>query len=215
MAELSERKRIYYIPDNYIEEGKILQGSISVKNLIQGIVIGLPLTLIGWTLGGSVEAKIILAILFGGPTVIFGIAGLNGDSLFTVAGNFRSWQKSKGVELYNPKPTPFYVSPTDTIFATELTRDKLVGAYEDRQKKRIEDHMNMELIEGKNFEFASDPTIRKYHNKSQKPLEGHASAKSTVIIADDDGLDELFGLDDIRIPNRLKQPSSMGDDDSE
>ena len=41
MAELKETARQYYIPDNYIEEGRVFQGRIRLRNLIEGIVMGL------------------------------------------------------------------------------------------------------------------------------------------------------------------------------
>lgn len=212
MAELSEKRQVYYIPDNYIEEGRIFQGSIKVKNLIQGAILAAPFALLGWLIGPELKVRIVLAIVLAGPLLCIGIVGYNGDALFTVLKSFKDWRKNAGVKLYNPKPTPFYVSPTETIFATELTKDKLVGAYEDKQKKRIEEHMNQKMVEGQNFEFADDPTIQKYHDESQKPTAEQLLAAKKAVVIDDSDLDELLDLDDWSF-RRPQTPLDFGDDD--
>lgn len=215
MAEITDRRQIYYIPDNYIEEGRILQGSVKVKNLIQGICIALPMGLLGWALGSSLKAKIVLTIVLAGPLLLIGVIGYNGDSLFTVFKSFNEWRKGKSMKLYNPKPTPFYVSPTETIFATEQTRDKIVGAYEERQKRRIEEHLNQNYVEGENFVFADDPTVQKYHDESQKPTENYVPEIQNISIGDSgDDLDELFDLGDGWGPRYfVSEPLDMGDDE--
>lgn len=213
MAELSEKRQVYYIPDNYIEEGRILQGTIKVKNLIQGAILALPFGLLGWGLGSELKVKIVLAIVLAGPLLCFGIVGYNGDALFTVVKSFKDWRKNAGIKLYNPNPTPFYVSPTDTIFATEPTKDRLVGAYEDKQKKRIEEHLNQTMIEGQNFEFADDPTIKKYHDESQKPTADQVLATKKVVVIDDGDIDDLFNIDDNWAFRHTRQPLDFGDDD--
>lgn len=214
MAELKESRQIYYIPDNYMEEGRILQGAVKVKNLVQGILFALPLALVGWTAAENIKFKIVLAIILAGPVLFLGIVGFNDDSLVTVIKSYKEWNKNKALKLYNPNPTPFYASPTDTIFSREQTKDKIVGAYEERQRQRLEAHLNAEMVEGKTFEFAEDPTVKKYHNESQKPVYAAKPKKTAVAISGDD-IDDLDDLnDDWSMPVRSRKTLDMNGEET-
>lgn len=214
MAELNERRQVYYIPDNYMEDGRILQGAIKVKNLIEGALLAAPFIFLGIGLGNELKMKIVLALVFGGPILCFGIIGYNGDALFTVVKSFKNWKQNKCLKVYNPKPTPFYVSPTDKIFATELAKDKVVAAIEDRQTRIMEEHMNQQLIEGETFEFAADPTVEKYHDESQKPKQAYAPPPKPVVVFDDDDddIDDLFGFG-YESGRRQQKTLDISDDD--
>lgn len=172
MAELKEKPTVYYIPENFVEEGRIFQGTIKVKNLVQGALLALPLALIGWGIGKTLQVRITLSIILAGPMLFFGVVGFNDDPLFTVIKNFMAWRKERCVRLYNPEATPFYVSPTETIFSTDPKLDVILKDREERKKRKVEAHLAQEYVQGENFDFANDPTVKKFHDESQRPPEG-------------------------------------------
>lgn len=192
MAELNEQQTIYYIPDNYIEEGRIFQGRIRVRYLIEGLVLAIPLALLGWALGKTLETKIFLSILLGGPILVLGVIGINGDPLSVVLKSIRSWSKKKSLRLYNPNPRPYQVTPVQAIFSEESGRDRLATAYENYQQKRLEEKLNLELVEGEDYVFAEDSHETRYSNGSYTPAA--AEQKPVVVLdsEDDSYYDDLF-----------------------
>ena len=213
MPSVNNNRTVYYIPDNFREEGRIFQGSVKIRNLLQGAVLALPFGIIGWKLGNTLASRISIALFAAGPIVCAGIMGYNDDPLFSVIGYVRNWLKTRTVRKYNPNPAPFYVSPVEAIFAEEPTKDKLVGRYEDWQKQKMEERLNEEMVEGETFVFADDPVIRKYHDESQRPSQSNTPHTPAVVRIEEGDIDDIFGFEMDWRPHPPGLTLDMGDDD--
>jgi hypothetical protein len=78
-----ERPDVHYIPDNFMNSGRILNGMIETRNALEAAAIGGALAFIEWLLMmnmSSIKMFAIMVITIG-PIVIVGIVGVNGDSL--------------------------------------------------------------------------------------------------------------------------------------
>ena len=199
MAELNEQQTVYYIPDNYIEEGRIFQGRIRIRDLIEGLVLAIPFALLGWALGKTLETKLFLSILLGGPLLVLGVIGINGDPLSVVLRSIRNFSKKKRLRLYNSNPRPYQVTPVQAIFSEESGRDRLATAYENYQQKRLNEKLNLEMVEGEDYVFAPDDHETRYANGNFTPAT--AEQKQVVVLEseDDSYYDDLF--DNIRWDN--------------
>lgn len=78
-----ERPDIYYFPDNYTNSGRIFNGMIEVRNLIEAITIAVIMIFVEMVLCGiQINAKgVAIMIITIGPFFLVGLIGINGDSL--------------------------------------------------------------------------------------------------------------------------------------
>lgn len=191
---------VYFIPDNYVDDGRILHGFVRLRYLVEAAIVGLPLAWIGISLGKTLDSKVFLAILFAGPLAIFALFGFNGDPLSVTCRSMHHWWKSREQKYYNTAATPFFESPVDIIYSSESTRDKLVGAYEDYQNKRIQSRLELLQNMGEeDYNFVADPTVNKYFDPNKVP-ESSVRQQDVVVILDDEDQDlgswSLTGQDD-------------------
>lgn len=170
MAEVNEKRQVYYIPDNYIGESRIHIGQLSVRvrYLLDSLAISCVLGIIAVLLivfpmkNSSLSAKIAVLLVICGPGFVLGQIGYNGDPLSTALSNFFTWRKTNRIRLYNTTPRLLGTDPIKALQEEGSSRDAIVTAYSRLQeniKKRREEG---ELIQGENFEFEYDPGIDDY-----------------------------------------------------
>ena len=81
-----EEDEIYVIPVNYNESGKILGGTVALRNFIETVIIVGILGFIELTVIPMPETlKAIIMTVTLVPVTVFSFAGIDGDSLFRYA----------------------------------------------------------------------------------------------------------------------------------
>lgn len=187
MAENRNTPNVYYIPPNYAEGGRILQGFVRTRYLIDACGLSLPMVVLSLIIGKGTTTSIVLISILAAPVFVAGLVGYNGDPLSTTLKNYINWKKNRTEMRYDITTNRFAVSPTDTIFATEVAKDKLVGYYEDYRQKQLDKRMNS-LSDDQEFEFAEDPSVRRFSSANTEEPD--------TVIMNDDIEDALIMNDD-------------------
>ena len=114
------QRKVYYIPDNFVDDEKIFGGKFRKRNFIEAVIFTLPVLglfwLINWATGIGWGTLFYPTFLFGIATFFFFIIGYNGDSwgeTLLLAQKFRS--NKFNISTYNPR------------VKTELTADYLAN----------------------------------------------------------------------------------------
>ena len=76
-----QKRNIYIIPPNFAQEGTILSGRVRTRNALEAIILALLLGQMILSLNLSIKGKIYAGVIVLIPAVIFGIVGIQGDSL--------------------------------------------------------------------------------------------------------------------------------------
>lgn len=109
--------KVYSIPDNFIEGGKLFGGTIKTRNFIEALILG--------GIGGglsflihvsSIQVRITLFIFLAAPGFLLAIFGFNNDSLSTFIKSVYRWNKAKKIMLYNTNVQSRNDSIVDRIF---------------------------------------------------------------------------------------------------
>ena len=91
MNHPEETRDVYYIPPNFLTSGRLFGGMIRVRNAIESCVLvlitGIPII----KLPLSLTARIIILCLIPLPLGVFGVVGLEGDSLSEFVLNWIKW----------------------------------------------------------------------------------------------------------------------------
>lgn len=178
MAELTEQRKIYYIPDNFIEEGRILQGKIKLRHLYDAVILAAvgALAAFAVTLGFPYmepEEKIPVFMFFCLPPACLGIAGFNGDPISVAFRSFRKWRRSSCTMLYNPNPRLLKRDPLLSVINQTSTLDTLMDIYEAKKQENIRKKAEITMKEGEDFEFVSDEYVDRY-TKIRSKVKGGA-----------------------------------------
>lgn len=211
MAEVREdRPEIYLIPDNFIDEQRIINGLFRLRYFIEGIILAL---IVGIPLFVSIHVglypKIIIMISVCGPVFLFGNAGLNGDPLSVALKNYRSWNRCRRIMLYEGTPHALRKSLADVTFDQEETRDKLLNAVESFKDARKERMGSMQYVEGETFEFKKDAfltewaievdaekqTEKKSWRQSKKKTEGPEAKPAEDMIPEE----EMYVFEEVEL----------------
>lgn len=209
MAENKSTPTIYFIPDNYIEESRIFQGSVKLRYFVEGVAIGLIGGIIALCCPISpVNLKIGVIVIAMMPGIVIGVLGYNGDPISIALQYMRLWLKNKEVKLYNPNPRILASSPTTDIIDIETVGDKIVDLWDNYQKKRIEKREAQTFIEGETFEFKKDhyvddyagaPMTEEEYQEYLKKLEEQKNDDGEIRIVSKlnlDDLDDISALDE-------------------
>ncbi len=190
MDEMYGERKIYFIPDNFIEEGRVLQGRFRLRYLIEGIVMGvitasIALIIILMNPQLSLEVKIVMLIFTGGPALAIGIIGYNGDPISVVIKSALAWSKHKIAMLYNPNPRLLKRDPLLSKINESRPMDEIFESIEAKRRENLEKKVNTSLEEGKDFKFAEDEYVDAYtkriKKKSVKDQKGKKREKEYLI----------------------------------
>ena len=173
MAELKEKRREYLIPDNFIEEGRIFQGRIRIRYLIEGVILSLGAAIAGLMIITSApeldtEYKIMIMCVLCAPTMILGITGFNGDPISVTIKSAWEWNKNKNTMLYNPNPKLLKRDPVLSVINKERAVDSFMDNIEKRRQENLEKKININIREGEDYVFAEDEYVDVY-TKRLKP----------------------------------------------
>ena len=170
MAEIAEKRQIYYIPDNYISESRIHIGQMTVRvrylidSLILTAILGVFAVIFIMLVlpDAGTSAKITVAVIICGPGFILGQVGYNGDPVSTTLKHLIAWRKNNEIRLYNTNARLLGTDPVKALQEDVGGRDTMVEVYANFRESMRRNAEEGELVEGENFAFRFDPGIDSY-----------------------------------------------------
>lgn len=170
MSELTEKRQVYYIPDNYISESKLHIGqmAVRVRYLIDSLAMTAFLGVFAFTFimlalpDAGVSAKLTVAVIMCGPGFVLGQVGYNGDPISTTLKNLMKWRKNNEIRLYNTNPRLLGTDPIKALQEDAGGRDAMIEVYTDIRETMRRNAVEGEMVEGEDYEFRFDPGIDNY-----------------------------------------------------
>ena len=157
MQRPNEEMDVYYIPPNFLTSGRLFGGMIRVRNAIEACVLvlltGIPILQLPF----SLTTRIVILCLITLPLGVFGVVGIDGDSLSEFVFNWCRWLIRRRM-LYRTD-----VSPTKQPI-TNLSR----------QRHQPPDSLDIELVQkpvkhSRRHNPKGDST-KQPHRKSRKEI---------------------------------------------
>ena len=157
MQRPNEEMDVYYIPPNFLTSGRLFGGMIRVRNAIEACVLvlltGIPILQLPF----SLTTRIVILCLIALPLGVFGVVGIDGDSLSEFVFNWCRWLIRRRM-LYRTD-----VSPTKQPI-TNLSR----------QRHQPPDSLDIELVQkpvkhSRRHSPKGDST-KQPHRKSRKEI---------------------------------------------
>ena len=157
MQRPNEEMNVYYIPPNFLTSGRLFGGMIRVRNAIEACVLvlltGIPILQLPF----SLTTRIVILCLITLPLGVFGVVGIDGDSLSEFVFNWCRWLIRRRM-LYRTD-----VSPTKQPI-TNLSR----------QRHQPPDSLDIELVQkpvkhSRRHSPKGDST-KQPHRKSRKEI---------------------------------------------
>lgn len=130
MQRPNEEMDVYYIPPNFLTSGRLFGGMIRVRNAIEACVLVLVTGIPILQLPFSLTTRIVILCLITLPLGVFGVVGIDGDSLSEFVFNWCRWLIRRRM-LYRTD-----VSPTKQPI-TNLSR----------QRHQPPDSLDIELVQ--------------------------------------------------------------------
>ncbi len=174
---IKENRQIYSIPENFIDESRIIKGMFRTRNFIEGVLMAAVVALVSFAIpAADTNTRIFIVISCAGPFFLIGNAGFNGDPISTTLINAKKWLQDRGVMLYNYKVRALIKSPLQAMYDREEMRDRVVDFVDNMKEKQRERNAQTQYIEGETFVFAED-----------KDLEGIYADEYCYVYEDEDG----------------------------
>ena len=157
MQRPNEEMDVYYIPPNFLTSGRLFGGMIRVRNAIEACVLVLVTGIPILQLPFSLTTRIVILCLITLPLGVFGVVGIDGDSLSEFVFNWCRWLIRRRM-LYRTD-----VSPTKQPI-TNLSR----------QRHQPPDSLDIELVQkpvkhSRRHSPKGDST-KQPHRKSRKEI---------------------------------------------
>lgn len=150
----------YSIPENFIDESRILNGMFKTRNAIEGLILAFVFTI--WPLllfHGATATKISICAFTAIPPFMIGNFGFNGDPISVTIRNMLRWMKSKRIILYNNEIRPMKNTRIDGKSDEVTLADKMFDALEQRKRRKLEKR-NAELDQ--DFEYINEEGIEDF-----------------------------------------------------
>lgn len=208
MSEKNEnRPTVYYIPENFGSDSKVLGGRIRVRYLLDSVLLGaalfiaagLPLT-VCFLREQTLSTRLTVSLCVMAPGIAAGILGVNGDPVSAFLINLIHWKKSSDTCLYNFRPAPMGTDPIRVTIESGAKMDRFVELWQQREQDRYDRKYNEQFTEGETFIFDEDPR-EAYTEESGDFDSGELAAAPpdniTIRAEEDDfgkGLEELMRL---------------------
>lgn len=93
------------IPDNFADSGRVINGMFKTRNLIEALILGVPLGLIFWFLLYILPGnwRFTISIFFAACGFAAGINGVQGDTVFEFIQHVLFFNRRKRYTLYNDR----------------------------------------------------------------------------------------------------------------
>lgn len=197
------RERIYNLPENFIEGGRIFNGMFKMRNFVEAIILTVIFGLIALMIPvKSTYTRITVVLFMVLPPFFFGVTGINGDPIFTFIKNAWRWRKNHSVMVYDNSIKAVRKTPLEAMMEEPMAKDKVLSAMEAwREKKRMSEEQRRQNIV---YEFEEDTEITRLKDdpNSKKTRKGKKGAKSEppkfepfTTPSADDGTNFFFGYD--------------------
>ena len=153
--------KIYRIPDNFIEGGKLFGGLVKTRNFIEAICLGCITGCIGLQFPVSSTTRISIVILFAAIGFVPGLIGVNDGPLSTYLVALVKWYRRRRVMVYNASTEARTDSITDRMLEAKTSQESFSDAINKlKPNQAAQEEKNM--IEGIDFIFNTDEELSKY-----------------------------------------------------
>lgn len=198
-TEQPSRRKTYIIPDNFIDEGRIINGMFRTRYFVEAVILAVIAAMFALLIPvEKVTNKITLVVFIAGPFFALGITGISGDPLSVAAKNVVHWIQTRSLMLYDSNPRALVTTPLDKMMNQTLTKDQILEYIERSRQQRLEKRAQEQLIEDENFRFAADKDYaREYVDPNQVDQE------IELIIIDDEEEDLDLVIDPTRSMGRF------------
>lgn len=187
MAQGNEpRYKIYTIPDNFIDEGRITAGMVSVRTrfLVEAIIYGLVFAVISLLIPvNTVNTRLTVTIVIAGPAVGLGLTGINGEPVSITVKHVCTWWTNRQIMLYDDTPRVLISSPVDNMLSESSKSNALMKQLEERRKKKLDERESREFILGQNFEFAADRDYTREYSTLEELIQSQIEERKAAIAA--------------------------------
>lgn len=154
--------KIYNIPDNFIDGGKVLGGVFKTRNFIEGLIMGGILGFVGLQIPvSSLQARLSVVIFMAAPGLMLGIAGINNDPFSVFVRNVYLFSKNRKVMLFNGTARGRTDNIVDRMLAQKTPQELLANQLKVMKAKSAEEEEET-LVEGIDFIFEEDTELTKY-----------------------------------------------------
>ncbi len=223
---MDERDNIYLIPDNFIDESRVLNGMFRTRNFIEGLLFGGLIAFIAsiFVQGLPLNIKIMIVVGLALPVFLGCVIGVGGDPITVFIKHVLDYKKNKKVMLYNDHISLDYQKSELEKSNEPTPRDKLMAKFRKMSQKKAEEAEAEELVEGENFVFVEDSLAEKMNAATGKGKKAKVAKRSAgrdsasgeggfvfFIESDDnteDGLDVYSAIEEVEME---EQP--LDDDD--
>lgn len=175
------KPNVYYIPDNFIDEGKIFNGIFKVRNFVEAILF--TLLALAFALNMNIRdpsMKIAAVIAVCGPVFALFALGIDGVSVLQYLRLIWRYNSNKRIIIYNQHIQATNMAPLHKLMTEESAADKIREYLNRCQLSRETKTSTYEYVEGENFEFLQDQylipiaieTMRKETRRSRKRKMG-------------------------------------------
>lgn len=199
MAESTDKRQIYYIPDNYISESRVHIGQMTIRvrylidSLILTAILGLfAVFFIAFAMPDTgTSAKVTVAIIVCGPGFILGQIGYNGDPISTTLKNLLAWRRNNQIRLYNTNARLLGTDPVKALQEDAGGRDTMVEVYTNFRESMRKNAAEEDMVEGENFAFRFDPGIDNYLDDNGDYDEGREAENVEVEIDTEPNIENI------------------------
>lgn len=180
----------HFIPENFADNGRIINGMFKTRNFIEACILGVPLGIVFWNCLYFIPSnwRFTLTLFFAGIGFGAGIYGWQGDTIFEFIKHIMQFNKKKRYTLYNNrvkkevKPEYLFKDKQKTQLEelVDKARDMMLGTTETdydasdilngKEKVIFEDNMS---VLGTPDELKSKKQLR-MEMKERKKLEKQA-----------------------------------------
>lgn len=120
-SDQPSRRKTYIIPDNFIDEGRIINGMFRTRYFVEAVILAVFAAMFALLIPvEKVTNKITLVVFIAGPFFALGITGISGDPLSVAAKNVFHWVKTRSLMLYDSNPRALVTTPLDKMMNQTL-----------------------------------------------------------------------------------------------
>ena len=149
-----EELDMYIIPPNFVEGGKIFGGMFRLRNAIEAGAIGGGCALLVFRLPVSLTAKIIILCVTALPLAIFGLIGIEGNSLTEFVMNVAKFVRNRR-----------------TLCRSDIENYDGVS----RMRLKIKKMKVLDCTLGKAMDYQRRQKVRKYQKRREQTKQGNHS----------------------------------------
>ena len=198
MSEITEKRQVYYIPDNYISESKLHIGqmAVRVRYLIDSLAMTAFLGIFAFSFimlvmpEAGVSTKLTVAVIICGPGFVLGQVGYNGDPISTTLKNLLKWRKNNEIRLYNTNPRLLGTDPIKALQEDAGSHDTMIEVYTNIRETMRRNAVEGEMVEGEDYEFRFDPGIDNYLEDNGDEISSEPDIGKIRFVFSSDGYNE-------------------------